>query len=62
VIEAPGRRAELRRVSTGPVVVLTFDGEQLDRHWLVDHLPDMYRAERRRLPPLGLIAECWAAA
>src|ERR1700689_3945664 len=30
---------ELRRVSRGPVVILTFDGDALDRLWLGDYLP-----------------------
>lgn len=31
---------ELRRVAAGAVVVLTFDGEQLDRLWLGDYFPE----------------------
>jgi hypothetical protein len=46
---------ELRRVSTGPVVILTFYGAQLDRLWLGDYFPELYAAERRRYPSLELI-------
>ncbi len=48
---------QLRRVARGPVVVLTFDGDALDRLWLADYAPELIAAERRRYPPLGLIAE-----
>jgi hypothetical protein len=48
--------AELRRVSQGPVVVLTFDGDALDRLWLAEYVPELIAAERRRYPPIDLIA------
>jgi len=49
--------AELRRVSRGAVVILTFDGEALDRYWLAEYVPELIAAERRRYPPLDWIAE-----
>ncbi len=48
--------AELRRVSRGPVVILTFDGDALDRWWLADYAPELIAAERRRYPPVAEIA------
>jgi len=48
---------ELRRVSSGPVVVLTFEGAALDRFWLSDYVPELVAAERRRYPALDWIAE-----
>jgi hypothetical protein len=45
--------AELRRVSRGPVVVLTFDGAALDRFWLAGYVPELIAAERRRYPAIG---------
>jgi len=48
---------ELRRVARGPVVVLTGDGEALDRLWLAHYAPELIAAERRRYPPLDRIAE-----
>jgi len=48
--------AELRRVARGPVVVLTFDGDELDRHWLAAYAPELIAAERRRYPPVPAIA------
>lgn len=47
---------ELRRVSRGPVVVLTFDGDALDLLWLARYAPEVIAAERRRYPPIGLVA------
>ncbi|WP_018504207.1 class I SAM-dependent methyltransferase [Parafrankia discariae] len=46
---------ELRRVSRGPVVVLTFDPDALDRLWLADYLPELTATERRRFPPIERI-------
>jgi len=37
---------ELRRVTRGPIVVLTFDGDALDRFWLADYVPEMIAADR----------------
>jgi SAM-dependent methyltransferase len=48
--------AELRRVSRGPVVVLTFDGDALDRFWLADYAPEVIAVERRRYPAIDAIA------
>ena len=46
---------ELRRVSRGPVVVLTFDGDALDRFWLARYVPELIAAERRRYPAISAI-------
>lgn len=43
---------ELRRVSRGPVLILTFDPDALDRFWLADYLPELIAGERRRMPTL----------
>lgn len=42
--------AELRRVSRGPVIILTFDGDALDSLWLAEYAPELIAAERRRYP------------
>ncbi|GAA1448540.1 class I SAM-dependent methyltransferase [Leifsonia poae] len=49
--------AELRRVATGPVVVLTCDPDTLDRFWLADYAPEVIATEARRYPRPALIAE-----
>lgn len=48
---------EVRRVATGPVVILTFDRDALDRFWLAEYVPELIEAERSRYQPLDWIAE-----
>ncbi len=43
---------EMRRVTSGPVVVLTFDPLLLDRLWLMDYVPELLEAEARRYPTI----------
>jgi len=43
---------EMRRVSRGPVVILTFDGSVLADFWLNDYSPEVLAAERRRYPEI----------
>ncbi|MFZ0667191.1 MAG: class I SAM-dependent methyltransferase [Acidimicrobiales bacterium] len=47
---------ELRRVSRGPVVILTFDGDALDRFWLGDYAPELIAAEKTRYPSMEHIS------
>lgn len=47
---------EMRRVSRGPVVILTFDGSVLLDFWLNDYSPEVLAAERRRYPDIDHIA------
>jgi SAM-dependent methyltransferase len=47
---------ELRRVSRGPVVILTFDGPAIAGFWLNDYVPEVIEAEARRYPALDHIA------
>jgi SAM-dependent methyltransferase len=49
--------AEMRRVTTGPVAILTCDPSALDRFWLVDYAPEAIEVEARRYPPLEAIAD-----
>jgi SAM-dependent methyltransferase len=46
---------ELRRVSRGPVVVLTLDGDALDVLWLAHYAPELIAVERRRYPEIERI-------
>jgi hypothetical protein len=41
---------EMRRVARGPVVILTFDPNALDRFWLAHYSPELIEAERARYP------------
>jgi SAM-dependent methyltransferase len=48
---------ELRRVTRGPIVVLTFDPDALDRYWMADYAPEMLAVERRGFPPVATLVE-----
>lgn len=47
---------ELRRVSRGPVVVLTFDAPALRDFWLAEYLPEVVATEEARFPAIDRIA------
>ncbi len=44
--------SELRRVTRGPVVILTFDGDAMDIFWLTHYAPELIASERRRFPSM----------
>jgi SAM-dependent methyltransferase len=46
---------EMRRVTRGPVVIMTFDGDAMDRFWLNGYCPGLMDAERRRSPAISEI-------
>jgi len=48
--------AELRRVTAGPVVVLTIDGTSLSRSWIAEYSPEVVTVDRRRMPEVDRIA------
>ena len=43
---------EMRRVTRGPVIVLSCDPDLVQRFWLNDYAPDVLAAEARRYPAL----------
>jgi SAM-dependent methyltransferase len=49
--------AELRRVTTGPIVILTADPALIPRFWLSDYLPEAPAVEARRFPALETLAD-----
>lgn len=49
--------AEVRRVTRGPVVLLTSDPARVEDHWLADYAPEVVAAEARRYPSLDRIAD-----
>jgi len=49
--------AELRRVTQGSVLVMTFDGEALDRLWLAEYAPELIAVERGRYPAIKAICQ-----
>jgi len=54
--------AELRRVTVGPVVVLTFDPLALDLLWLAEYSPELYAAESRRYPSIDSVVSALGTA
>src|SRR5262249_48603093 len=48
--------AEMRRVTLGPVLILTCDPMALDRYWLNDYAPEAIATEARRYPSMQAIA------
>lgn len=49
--------SELRRVTRGPIVILTFDPDAFDRYWLSDYVPEIIAVEYRRFPPIDRLCE-----
>ncbi len=47
---------EMRRVTRGPIAILTFDGVALDRFWLTEYAPEVIAVEARRYPAITEIA------
>jgi len=48
---------EMKRVTRGPIAILTFDGDALDRFWLADYCPEVIAAELKRYPAINAICE-----
>jgi hypothetical protein len=48
---------EMRRVTAGPLVIMTCDPDLLDRFWLADYAPEVIATEARRYPSLHAISE-----
>jgi SAM-dependent methyltransferase len=46
---------EMRRVSRGPVVVLTLDAPALQQFWLTDYIPEVVAVEEARFPTLDQV-------
>lgn len=47
---------EMRRVTRGPVVVMSCAPDELDRFWLQDYAPEAIEVEARRYPRIDTIA------
>jgi hypothetical protein len=48
--------AGLRRVTTGPVVILTFDPTPPVHWWIDDYVPELLAVEATRMPPIDRVA------
>lgn len=53
---------EMLRVSTGPVVILTYDPVELGRFWLADYAPEVISTEVRRYPAIARVTKALGAA
>lgn len=49
--------AEMRRVTRGPIVILTFDPTALAGWWLGDYVPELFVAEAARYPTIAQLQE-----
>ncbi len=54
--------AELRRVTRGPIVVMTFDPEAETEFWLRDYVPEMKEVELWRYGPMERVVEALGGA
>ena len=52
---------ELRRVSRGPVVVLTVDAPALRRFWLADYFPEVVALDETRFPTIERVVDVLGA-
>jgi SAM-dependent methyltransferase len=48
--------AEMRRVTRGPVVILSIDPAQVERFWLNDYAPEVMATEASRYPAIDRVA------
>lgn len=48
--------AELRRVTRGPIAILTCDPDEVERFWLANYCPEVLAVEARRYPSIDQIA------
>ena len=47
--------AEMRRVTRGPIAILTCDPDLLDRFWLTEYAPEVIATEAKRYPSMDRI-------
>lgn len=53
----PAGLAEMRRVTRGPVVILSCNPNEVQHFWLNDYAPEVLTAEARRYPSIAAICE-----
>jgi SAM-dependent methyltransferase len=49
--------AEVRRVTRGPIVILTCDPDRVEDYWLAEYAPEVMATEARRYPALTRITD-----
>lgn len=47
---------EMRRVTRGPIAIISGDPHTLDRFWLAEYAPEVIATEARRYPPVSAFA------
>jgi hypothetical protein len=52
--------AEMRRVTRGPILILTCDPKRVEDFWLARYAPMVLRAESRRYPRIDALVEMFA--
>jgi SAM-dependent methyltransferase len=60
--DLPKGLAEMRRVTRGPVLILSCDPAALHRSWLADYAPEMIAVEARRYPAMDVLTGGLGAA
>jgi SAM-dependent methyltransferase len=53
---------EMRRVTRGPVIIMTCDPAELERFWLNEYAPEVIAAEARRYPSIDSITAALGGA
>lgn len=48
---------ELRRVTKGPVVILTFDPDDLDIYWTAEYFQELIAVEKARFPSIDFVIQ-----
>jgi hypothetical protein len=54
--------SEMRRVATGPVIIMTCDPDELERFWLSKYAPEVIAVEARRYPSIDAITTALGGA
>ncbi len=49
--------AEMRRVTRGPIVILTCDPDAMGSFWLTDYCPEVTAVEAARFPPIDWVVQ-----
>lgn len=53
---------EMRRVTRGPVAILTFDPVPPEHWWLIDYVPELFEVEARRMPAIDRVQRALGGA
>ena len=48
---------EIRRVTRGQIIIMTYDGDNLDVFWNADYFPEIVEVERQRYPSMQRVCD-----